>query len=71
MSVRTSRPSPLFTLDEVAEYLVVSKRTVERWISKRELASIGIGNTVRISQQDLEKFMDAHKRESIQKRRGR
>lgn len=48
----------LFTLKQVAEFFGVSDKTIRRLISNRVLESIKVGNSVRISRQALEKFVD-------------
>ena len=45
-----------FTIDEVANSLKVSSRTIRRWIDCGELAAHKLGASVRISRQDLAAF---------------
>jgi len=51
------RHSQLITVEEVAKRLSVVPRTVRRLIDRRELPAHRIGRTVRISEDDLERFI--------------
>lgn len=53
----TSKPSPLKTIAETAEYLNVSTKTVRRLIDRDELAAHRIGTQWRISTQDIELYL--------------
>ena len=46
-----------FTIDEVAESLRVSTRTVRRWIDRGDLVAHHFGVAVRISDTDLRAFL--------------
>ena len=50
----------LLTLQEVAEYLKVSTRTVRRLL-RRGLPSVRFGRLVRFSVQDLTRWIEARK----------
>jgi excisionase family DNA binding protein len=54
-----------WTIDEVAEKLKVSTRTVYRWVDAGELPIIkltpGERGNVRISEQDLREFVEARR----------
>lgn len=54
-----------WTIDEVAEKLKVSTRTVYRWVESGDLPIIkltpGERGNVRISEQDLREFVDARR----------
>jgi excisionase family DNA binding protein len=52
-----------FTVPEVAEHLGVADRTVWRWIEVRQLVAHRFGRAVRISEQDLRRFLAAHRGE--------
>jgi len=47
---------PLFTTREVAAFLRVSQRQVERWIQRGELPAMRYGNQKRVRQDDLVAF---------------
>ncbi|MGA2669819.1 MAG: helix-turn-helix domain-containing protein [Dehalococcoidia bacterium] len=42
---------------EIAKMLGVTRRTIYSWIKDGKLQSIKIGGSIRIKQQDLDKFM--------------
>jgi excisionase family DNA binding protein len=50
------------TLNEVADLLEVSTRTVRRAIDRNELVAHYFGSAVRISESDLKAFVDQHRR---------
>jgi excisionase family DNA binding protein len=50
-----------YTLPEVAEKLKVSRRTVYRWVRARELPAYKLGGEFRITQRDLEHFLEARR----------
>jgi excisionase family DNA binding protein len=47
-----------FTMDQVAEMMGVDKRTVQRWIEKGKLVPHRVGAVVRISEADLDRFLE-------------
>ena len=47
-----------YTAQDVANLLKVHQRTVTRWIHKGDLVGIKVGQRWRISDEDLEKFLD-------------
>ena len=49
-----SPPDPLLTVDDVAEHLRVSPRTVRRMIKSEALEAIWIGRAVRVTREALE-----------------
>jgi excisionase family DNA binding protein len=51
---------PLMTLHEVADLLKVKESTVRTWIRDRSLRAIKFGKDWRVSQPDLEQFVEAH-----------
>jgi excisionase family DNA binding protein len=56
-------PLPMFwTIEEVAEFLKCSKRTVSRHIASGELKSHKIGAAVRISEEDFRAFLAIRRR---------
>lgn len=52
------------TVDAAADYLAVSKRTLQRWTGERKLVSTRIGEIVRYDIHDLDRFMEKAKREA-------
>ena len=49
------------TIDDVAQALDVSTRTVHRWIRSRQLVAHRFGRVVRIAPADFEAFLNKHK----------
>ncbi len=47
----------LFTVQGVAHRLRVSTKTVRRWVASRELPAHRLGRQLRISEQDLRRFL--------------
>ena len=56
------KPTPLLTKTEVADYLRVSVRSVERFIESGDLAAHGIGGKTRIHPDDLAAYLRAARR---------
>ncbi len=50
-----------YTLPEIAEKLKVSRRTVYRWVQAGELPAYKLGGEFRITERDLEKFLEARR----------
>jgi excisionase family DNA binding protein len=50
-----------FTVEEVAERLKVSHMTVYRWIKARKLGAYKIGGEFRITEGDIERFLQARR----------
>jgi excisionase family DNA binding protein len=50
-----------YTLQEVANKLKVSRRTVYRWVQAKELPAYRLGGEFRITERDLERFLDARR----------
>ncbi|NCC52787.1 MAG: helix-turn-helix domain-containing protein [Spartobacteria bacterium] len=48
----------ILTLEEVAEYLRVSERTIYDWVQKGELPGGKLGNTWRFKRDEIEKWVD-------------
>ena len=59
---RRARRGAMLTPQQVADLCQVSIRTVWTWINRRELASIKLGRAIRISQGDLDDFIDSRRR---------
>ena len=50
-----------FTVEEVAERLKVSHMTVYRWIKTGKLGAYKIGGEFRITERDIERFLQARR----------
>jgi excisionase family DNA binding protein len=50
-----------YTVNEVADMLAVSPRTVRRWIKNDQLVAHGFGGAVRIAEADLKVFIATHR----------
>jgi putative molybdopterin biosynthesis protein len=50
-----------FTVEEVAERLKVSNMTVYRWIKAGNLAAYKIGGEFRITERDIESFLESRR----------
>jgi excisionase family DNA binding protein len=50
-----------YTIQEVAELLVVSTRTVRRWIANGDLIAHRPGGIIRIAEDDLRAFLALHR----------
>lgn len=56
----------VYTVQEVAQNLKVSERTVRNWIDRGELPAFPIGKRgYRISKADLQAFIDERKRRNL------
>ncbi len=51
----------LMSKKEVAEYLSVSTKTIERLVQRGELPQYKIGKTVRYKKEDVEKYLESIK----------
>jgi PTS system nitrogen regulatory IIA component len=51
-------PNDILTLEEVAEYLRVSERTVYDWAQKGEIPAGKLGNTWRFKRNEIERWVD-------------
>lgn len=66
MSVQESVELPnLLTIDEAAEYLGVSRRTIYNLISSRKLPVVKIGAQTRIDAEDLRRYVEAQKQRGV------
>ena len=50
-----------YTLDEIAQRLKVSYRTVHRWVQAKELSAYKLGAEWRVAESDLQEFLEARK----------
>jgi excisionase family DNA binding protein len=61
----TNKPSTalrFFTVDDVAAAMVVSAKTVRRWIDQGDLHSHRVGRLVRVSDDDFRAFSAARRK---------
>lgn len=49
---------PMLTAADVAERLRVSERTIRRWIDSRRLKAYRLNRAVRVSEDDLQSFLE-------------
>lgn len=50
--------SEMLTVDEIAEYLRVSRATICRWCGTGRLPAFKIGKSWRVQKRDLERYID-------------
>jgi excisionase family DNA binding protein len=58
---RPKSPTKFYTIEQIAECVDASTRTVRRWIEKGFLVAHRINGLVRISETDFEAFLAAHR----------
>jgi excisionase family DNA binding protein len=61
MTTKSTRAERFLTVPQVAERLGVSARSIWRWLDERELIAHRFGRLVRISEADLQAFLDSKK----------
>jgi len=52
-----------YTVEEIAEMLKMNKFTVYKWVQNKQIKFIKIGSSVRISEDDLQEYLDKCKSE--------
>ena len=62
MTDAAPRLPDFLTIDEIAQRLKVSTKTVRRWIDRGELRVYRLGGQIRVSEEDLFLFMNKHYR---------
>jgi excisionase family DNA binding protein len=60
-STRASRRGRLLPLQDVAEQIQVSIKTVRRWIERGLLPAHRLGRVLRVSEEDLDAFISRHR----------
>lgn len=55
-----SKLEPLLTVDELADYLKIDKRTVHRWLAEGQIPARKIGRQVRFVESEIVKWLDRH-----------
>ena len=59
---KSSRPiGKFYTIQDIAELLGISLRTVHRWTTSRRLPAYKIGGLLRVSEDDLRAFLALHR----------
>ena len=53
---------PFFSVDEIADSVGMSPRSVRRWIDEEGLAAHTLGRSVRISESDWKAFLEKKKK---------
>jgi excisionase family DNA binding protein len=62
MKMKADQPKPpkFYTIEQIAESLDASTRTIRRWIANGLLVAHRINGLVRISEADFQAFLAAH-----------
>ncbi len=55
------QPTKFYTVDQVAEVLDVSTRSIRRWIKEKKLVAHHFGAAVRVAETDLKAFVAEHR----------
>ena len=58
---QTKSSMKFYTIEQIAECVDVSTRTVRRWIEKGLLAAFRVGGLVRIAEADFQAFLATHR----------
>ena len=58
---KASRVPRLLAVSEIADLLVVSTKTIRRWIERGELHAHHLGRRVRVSEEDLTAYLNRHR----------
>jgi excisionase family DNA binding protein len=58
---RPKAPTKFYTINQIADSVEVSTRTVRRWIEKGLLVAHKINGLVRISEADFQAFLAVHR----------
>jgi len=61
MKTERSKSPRFYTIEQIAERLEASTRSVRRWIKKGLLIAHRINGLIRISEGDFQAFLDAHR----------
>lgn len=63
--VDTNQLEKLLTANEVAEHLNISKGKAYQLMSRGKIPSVQFDRTTRVRKQDLEKFVESHRKQAI------
>jgi excisionase family DNA binding protein len=58
---KSRTPEAFYTINEIAELLGVSARTVHRWIEQKLLVVHRFGTSVRVADSDFKAFISVHR----------
>ena len=58
---KSKTSTKFYTIEQIAECVDASTRTVRRWVGKRLLVAHRINGLVRISEADFQAFLAAHR----------
>jgi excisionase family DNA binding protein len=62
--MKTEQPRPsqkFYTIEQIAECVEASTRTVRRWIKKKLLVAHRVNGLIRVSDADFRTFLAAHR----------
>ncbi len=65
----SSAPQMMLTIETVAARFDVNPRTVRRWIEQGDLTVVRVGSIVRITSDDLDRFIAKHRQTAGRKGR--
>jgi excisionase family DNA binding protein len=60
MTDKPKSPTKFYTIEQIADCVQASTRTVQRWIAEERLIAHRINGLVRVSDANLRKFWDDH-----------
>jgi len=58
---RPKSPTKFYTIEQIAECVEASTRTVRRWIKQGLLVAYRMNGLLRVSAADFQKFLDDHR----------
>ena len=61
MTKAAPRLPRMLNVEQIAEQVGVSIKTVRRWIKRREVHCHRLGRTIRVSEEDLIAFLNRHR----------
>lgn len=62
MAVQSLRPGRFLSVAGIAQQLLVSTKTIRRWIAHGELHVHRVGRQLRVAEEDLNAFLAARRR---------
>jgi excisionase family DNA binding protein len=61
MNMASPRLVRMLNVEQIAQQVGVSIKTVRRWIERREIHCHRLGRTIRVSEEDLIAFLNRHR----------